>query len=303
MENIKHLLEKFKAETAKPSIRLVSEWSVDISAADSKLGGNPYLPKDYPYPVTAKGEPLKLLAQINFGQMPKLEHFPAEGILQFFVRFDGTVGMLRDMPTIEQDTFRVIYHEKILPEEARMTEFLQIPYIKSDGEPSYGYSEEWFPFDADSEYLLKGSPENSNIHCCAYEFDDAFAAFCRENDIYDYFELYFTGIYVEKTATKAEYKDFYRKRRQLKRLIFNNFVGGGSRISGYPAFVQEDRRRHIEQLRKYDTLLLQIDSEIDFNPDEAGISWGDGGAANFFINLEDLKRLNFQNVFYTWDSY
>lgn len=31
------------------------------------------------------------------------------------------------------------------------------------------------------------------------------------------------------------------------------------------------------------------------------IIWGDMGIANFFINQEDLAKLDFSNVFYNWD--
>jgi len=42
-------------------------------------------------------------------------------------------------------------------------------------------------------------------------------------------------------------------------------------------------------------------SEWDNDNPSHEIMWGDSGVANFFINLEDLKKLNFQNVIYTWD--
>ena len=31
------------------------------------------------------------------------------------------------------------------------------------------------------------------------------------------------------------------------------------------------------------------------------VMWGDSGVGNFFINAEDLKRLDFSNVVYNWD--
>ncbi|MBF1069181.1 MAG: DUF1963 domain-containing protein, partial [Prevotellaceae bacterium] len=50
---------------------------------------------------------------------------------------------------------------------------------------------------------------------------------------------------------------------------------------------------------RYDTLLFQLDSET---VDEEEITmWGDCGVGNFFINCEDLKRLDFSNVVYNWD--
>ncbi|GIO30055.1 MULTISPECIES: YwqG family protein [Paenibacillus] len=68
----------------------------------------------------------------------------------------------------------------------------------------------------------------------------------------------------------------------------------GSRIGGYPYFAQEDPRPEGDW-----ELLLQLDIEGDDK--QYYVSWGDSGVGNFFIRREDLKRLDFSNVFYTWD--
>ncbi len=52
---------------------------------DSKLLGRPYLPKGFEYPRDPDGKPLRLLAQINFADVPPLDDYPDEGILQFFI--------------------------------------------------------------------------------------------------------------------------------------------------------------------------------------------------------------------------
>ena len=81
-------------------------------------------------------------------------------------------------------------------------------------------------------------------------------------------------------------------------LINDTFYICGHKILGYPFFTQWDPREDDEMYKnkKYDTLLLQIDSVGD-------ILWGDSGVGNFFINEEDLKNKNFNNVMYTWDCY
>ncbi len=43
---------------------------------DSKIAGDPYFPKHEPYPEDESGRPMKLLAQINFADMPGLPDFP-----------------------------------------------------------------------------------------------------------------------------------------------------------------------------------------------------------------------------------
>ncbi|GEB34472.1 YwqG family protein [Brevibacillus parabrevis] len=67
----------------------------------------------------------------------------------------------------------------------------------------------------------------------------------------------------------------------------------GSRIGGYPYFSQDDVRE--EEME----LLFQLDMEGDHK--SYYVSWGDSGVANFFIRKQDLLRLDFSQVFYTWD--
>lgn len=53
---------------------------------DSKFGGEPYYPKEgIPYPTSKDGQPLKLLAQINFAQLPANTIYPENGLLQFYI--------------------------------------------------------------------------------------------------------------------------------------------------------------------------------------------------------------------------
>lgn len=70
----------------------------------------------------------------------------------------------------------------------------------------------------------------------------------------------------------------------------------GNKIFGYPFFTQDDPRDD----GKYDTLLFQMDSCYG---DGYEIMWGDSGVGHFFIEEDDLKNLNFDNVLYTWDCF
>ncbi len=82
---------------------------------ESKLGGDPYLEIGMEYPKTSNGEYLRLLAQINFEEVPHLESFPQKGILQFYILADDVYGLALQDQCI-QDTFRVIY----IPEVVKM---------------------------------------------------------------------------------------------------------------------------------------------------------------------------------------
>ncbi|MDO4657216.1 MAG: YwqG family protein [Kingella sp. (in: b-proteobacteria)] len=78
----------------------------------SKVGGNPYLPLGADYPRNANGEPLTLLAQVNFAEMLPLPDFLSSGLLQFFI--DGTdysCGMDFEYQSMEKH--RVVYHPEV----------------------------------------------------------------------------------------------------------------------------------------------------------------------------------------------
>ncbi|MEY0874488.1 DUF1963 domain-containing protein, partial [Providencia manganoxydans] len=88
---IKPFADKIKA-TKKPLVEMTLTPIEDYVLWDSRVGGMPYLPLNEKYPTNSEGMPLKLLAQINFAQMPKLENYPEKGILQFFIGGDDLYG-------------------------------------------------------------------------------------------------------------------------------------------------------------------------------------------------------------------
>lgn len=53
---------------------------------DSKIAGDPYFPKHEPYPKDESGRPMKLLAQINFADMPGLLIFRTPAFFSFTYR-------------------------------------------------------------------------------------------------------------------------------------------------------------------------------------------------------------------------
>ena len=57
----------------------------ELKLSQSCFMGRPWLPKNTEYPRDKKGQPMLLLAQINFAEAPKLPDFPEKGILQFFI--------------------------------------------------------------------------------------------------------------------------------------------------------------------------------------------------------------------------
>lgn len=249
---------------------------------------------------------IKLLAQLNFAQLPAPSGFPTGGILQFFVLPDDAAGM-NDYPQTKQSTFRVIYHKEVLSESDHMADFPEITWIA--GHDGTDYAEELYPIKG--EFALTGELSSYFMPFSTHEFDGAFAAFCERQGIKSDFGPYFAE--VPDDMTKDEYKEFDRRQRKLQDLIWREFSGDEAhRFGGWPYFIQHDPRdwdRGDPAWKKYDTLLLAITSEYNNDKsdirvisDSDEIMWGDAGVANFLINAEDLKNLDFSDIMYVWDS-
>lgn len=300
LENLVNLLREFKYETQKPAIKLTARRSDSITAISSKFGGTPYLPKNYAYPTCAKGNPLKLLAQFNFEKLPQLANFPTSGILQFFVLPDNVHGMQKWPPEFnKQGSYRVIYHEEILPISEIMTEFPEIKWVEKN-------TKDMFPFKG--EFLITGELVEVFANNTTVEFREQFKKFCENQELLNHFEsLFWTdGEYErhwlekEKTMSPEKYSVLKNKDIEQRDLIFKIFsYKDWHLIGGYPYFRQQDIRKN-ENLRKYDTVLFQMSAERVLDHEDY-IMWGDCGVANFFINQADLQNLKFDDVLYNWD--
>jgi len=230
---------------------------------DSKIAGDPYFPKADEYPVDGEGHPMKLLAQINFGQLPKLEDYPESGLLQIFISVhDDLYGMNIDQKQDQKD-FRIRFiEEPFLPKEELISDFsfVKIP------------DDVYFPVTKEGAVLAELTSET--ISAGDYRFEKVFG-----KESWDLFE----SMTDDGEEADALMDEFYETQS-----------GFGHKIGGYPGFTQEDPRQYENQ--DHALLLLQIDSD-----DEVDMMWGDCGIANFFIKKEDLKKKQFGNVVYNWD--
>lgn len=77
-------IEKFKLETIKIEATPKGEGET-LPIKQSKFLGKPYLPFYKEYPKDKNGDPLILLAQINFEEVLALMDYPRSGILQLFI--------------------------------------------------------------------------------------------------------------------------------------------------------------------------------------------------------------------------
>ncbi|MFN3315438.1 MAG: YwqG family protein [Raineya sp.] len=240
-------------------LKITHQKTNEIELWQSKFGGMPFLPVGVAYPKDPNGNYMYLLAQINFEEVPEgIDYLPKKGILQFYIADDDLYGMDFDAPA-EQNGFRILYFPEIDKENFQR----DLPNLKE--------------------------PENSPLN---YHLDNYKLSFELAEEMVGLHDAHFDKFFGEEgdTIIDLSYED-----KKVEEWVEDNLRNAGHKIGGYADFVQEDPRKYDEEkLKRYDTLLLQIDSIDD-------ICWGDLGVGNFFINKEKLKNLDFSDVLYNWD--
>lgn len=265
-EIIQKFLDFIKNETKQTAYSVTVETDAPTGIFDSKFAGLPYWDSTKPYPKSADGKPLLLLAQFNFDKDKVDDPLPTKGMLQFFVPNDDIFGF-------GNDDFAVVYHENI---DTTITE-------KKLADMGITFSLE----DLDMFPVCKPCGVTINKETVYMNMEDVrfFGVFqkamkeilpeeqlpCQPDDFFG-----------------EDFDDFYE----------NLFDTTGHWLLGYPYFTQMDPRGDeedfVDNQDDIDILLFQMDSDED-------ILWGDCGVANFFISKKDLENKNFDNILYNWD--
>ncbi len=129
--------------------------------------------------------------------------------------------------------------------------------------------------------------ESKVLNKIPYKFNKDFAPYSKEG------KMFFEAKESVMSNSIEEYTSLFGGlvASEDEESMFDETYASGSRIGGYPYFVQSD----IGFERDNHLLLLQLD--ID---DECGIMFGDSGNCNFFIEKEDLEKRDFSKVWYDW---
>jgi uncharacterized protein YwqG len=268
-------LAKFSSEilaSLKSSIKISPEVSTNsLSLTQSKFGGIPYWPHEsFLYPKDVRGNPMKLMAQINFNEVyESIEpsayppHFPNNGLLQFFLpqhNCDNSYwGISFDSKGNKFNDIAVIYHQTFNKQQSIITNINKASSQSND-----------FPITA--ECKLKFSLD--------YHF-------CPLTDSYN--TKYFYSNFLDNLCTKQKI-EFYEA---------EEFDSSGCKLNGYAYFNQEDPRTDIYNEDNPWILLLQIDSFKD--NDKYICNWGNCGTANWFIRKNDLINKDFSKILFYWD--
>lgn len=175
-------LESYRKEimaTLAPTIHIELAHS-NPTIFTSKVGGNPYFLKEDVYPAGADGTPLRLLAQINFAEMPVgLADFPTEGIVQFYIHpTDDCMGLNFDDGQKQKD-FRVIYHEHLIEDESKLIN--DFSFAKQEDEDG--------PLDFDKNYGMTFKLDEEVMSMADYRFEEQVGIDMDNDDLIDaYFE-------------------------------------------------------------------------------------------------------------------
>lgn len=273
-EQAKEVLAIVEKMSKKSAYRLTLDESREPTIFDTKFGGLPYWEPSREYPENVLGEKLLLLAQINLSDVKDCDYLPPSGMLQFFIGEDDLYGMDPDS-YISNDPFRVIYHKTI-------DQSITADDVLALGIPtniSRAADDDDFMFPIDGEIAV--NVEKTEVSVGTEDF------------MYD--------IYLRKAAESVGIKlpENGSAFSLLPESAFDEScnINIGHWLFGYAYFTQFDPRGY--EMQDY-ILLFQMDSDYAKGR-KTEIMWGDSGVGNFFIKPEELKNLDFSNVFYTWD--
>lgn len=266
-----HGLEQFAQSMvaqAKPAIAFVSSTksASALALAQSKIGGRPDVPANFVWP-TKEAKLLSFVAQINLGQLPRIEgiNLPNSGLLSFF--YNNEVW---GFDPKDKGGFQVCYFENELSE------------LKECQPPAAKIEKKFFG-------MISKSVSVDEYDCCALEPEliltlpnELKNIELSEEDTEKYCELLEA---IGGHHRLLGYSEPVQNEMELEcELVTNGLYCGDA--SGY----KDPRASELEKTSHHWQLLLQIDSD-----DNANMMWGDVGRLYFWIKDEDLAARRFNN--------
>lgn len=112
----------------------ISPCKRSTTITESKFAGEPYLPYYQTVPKDITGEAMRLLAQINFAEIPTIQDFPTQGILQFFISSNIFANAAHYKEDIFQQFYKVRFYPTLETKTAMPTQ--EKPSVTTD---------DWFP--------------------------------------------------------------------------------------------------------------------------------------------------------------
>ena len=278
--DFKRIMTEILNKLKKTEITIFTKSNEDNEILNkSKIGGKPYLPKDFIWPYYQE-LPLSFLAQINLEEVKSLDKdnlLPDRGMLYFFY---------------ELETEEWGYH----PESKGCAKVFYYEDISN-------FSLIDFPENMEDDYKI---PEfkvtfKSNISLPSYE---NFYLFLKEHDTFkkqnilfkDFIPLYDDIFIPDNNYTKllGHPEVIQNPMEEECEAVTRGFDMGG--VESYPKQYQKE----IKSASKDWILLFQMDT---VETDDYELMFGDSGHIYLWIKKEDLKNKNFEDIWLILQCY
>lgn len=247
--------------------RVVLEIDEDAvpAPANSYIGGHPFVAadEDFSWPVAGdSGRPMTFLMQVNFAEVPRLEGFPENGLLQWWVQgADDTYGLtFEDDATGREGLITKFYPESVLSAAASSP---------TDPIPNSPDEDELGPLWGTAPLGIRG-------------FETLSFPYYEESTVS-------TAVYNLFSDFRSEF-DYDREDDDLR-----TYLSPRTQLGGYAGFVQGDPR---SRGGRPETLVLQLESEEA--TDGRGAMWGDMGNAQLFGDLKSLRSGDTSTLWWDW---
>lgn len=269
-------LERLISSLAKNEIVMEVENGENIAPNISKLGGKPYLPKDFIWPrFSDEGEerPLSFLCQIDLADVKKSDRdglLPKKGMLYFF--YDCEAFRWGFDPE-DKGCARVFYYENT-------DDF--VPFEWPVGvEEDYVVPEMAVRFGHRVSYPMYEELEiHSNVDCEWEDYDEVLEKLGVDLDAEEHKLLGYAHIIQNEMLSECEW-------------VSRGLYCGDAESYQNTA---EDEETAILRGAKDWTLLLQLST---LEKDDWELMWGDCGMLYFYIKKQDLAQKRFENAWFS----
>ncbi|ALQ37094.1 YwqG family protein [Fusobacterium hwasookii] len=278
--DLKKIMAEMLASLKKNEVTISTKFNDNSEIINkSKIGGKPYLPKDFVWPYYQE-LPLSFLAQINLEEVNSFDKdklLPSTGMLYFFYELETeewgyhpeSKGCAKVFYFEDTSNFELIDFPKDMEDYYKIPEF-KVTFKSNISLPSY-----------ENFYLL-------------LKEDDAF----KKHDISfnDFIPLYDEIFIPDNNYTKLlGYPEVIQNPMEEEcEAVTRGFDMGG--IESYPKQYQKE----IRSASKDWILLFQMDT---IETSDYELMFGDSGHIYFWIKKEDLANKNFENIWLILQCY
>ena len=278
--DFKKLMSEILVNLKKNEIIISNEFNNDSEIVDkSKIGGKPYLPKDFVWPYYQE-LPLSFLAQFNLEEVTSLDKdklLPSKGMLYFFYELETeewgyhpeSKGCAKVFYFEDTSNFELIDFPKDMADYCKVPEF-KVTFKSNISLPSY-----------ENFYILLKEDDVFKNH------DISFRDFIP---LYD--EIFIPDTNYTKLLGHPEV--IQNPMEEECEAVTRGFDMGG--VESYPKKYQKE----IKSASKDWILLFQMDT---VETSDYELMFGDSGHIYFWIKKDDLANKNFENIWLILQCY